>query len=71
MRDKIKVSYEKLRMLTREKGMNLTSVIIDCDIAKGTVTKIMNDGNVTVFTLAKICKYLGIDIGDAVEILKY
>jgi DNA-binding Xre family transcriptional regulator len=48
--------------------LKLTNVIKDCELSSTYVTKINNDQNIEIFTLAKICKRLGIDIGDACKL---
>jgi putative transcriptional regulator len=65
----MKVSYEKLRKIIKDRGMSVYQVAGECGIAKGITTKIIRDENVTLFTLAKICEYLEVDIGDVVEII--
>jgi len=64
----MKISYEKLRRLISDRGMSVYQVTGECGIAQGITTKIIRDENVTLFTLAKICEYLKVEIGDVVEI---
>jgi DNA-binding Xre family transcriptional regulator len=48
----------------------LSNIIKECGLSTKTVTKINNDENMELVTLAKVCLHLGIRVEDAVEFIK-
>lgn len=63
------ISYRKLRIVLMDRNLKITNVLRDCGLSAGIATRINNDDNIGVETLGVVCRYLGIDIGDGVEIV--
>jgi DNA-binding Xre family transcriptional regulator len=64
------ISYRKLRIILMDKKLKPSSVCREVGISHNVGRNIMNDGNIEIINLAKICLYLGITLDEAVEIIK-
>lgn len=64
------ISYRKLRIYCMDHNKKLSNIIKECGLSTKTVTKINNDENMELVTLAKVCLHLGIRVEDAVEFIK-
>ncbi|RFB41304.1 XRE family transcriptional regulator [Bacillus sp. RC] len=62
------VSYNKLRKLLIDKGMNKTMLREKAKHSSGTIAKLGKNENLTTDVLVKICKTLNCDISDVIEI---
>jgi len=60
-------SYKPLLHILIDKDLKLTNVCINAGVSSKIATKINNGENVNIETLAKIAKYLNVDIGDIVK----
>lgn len=66
----MKVSYKKLFKLMIDKNMKKKELREQAQIGNSTMAKLVNDENVTVEVLAKICHALNCTMDDIVEILE-
>ena len=64
------ISYDKLRSLLEEQDIKLYSLIRIAGINRYTINCIKKDKPITMPAAEKICKALGCEIGDIVEINK-
>ncbi|MCU6796834.1 helix-turn-helix transcriptional regulator [Paenibacillus sp. WQ 127069] len=64
------VCYNKLFKLLIDKGMKRTELRKLTGISPNTLTKLSNNEFVSMEVLVKICRVLGCDFGDIVEIAK-
>ena len=65
----MRLSYNKLWKLLIDKEMNKTALSEQADISNTTVAKLGKGENVNTDVLVKICKALGCDISDIVEVI--
>lgn len=63
------ISYNKLWKLLVDKKMSKADLRKAAGIAPNTMTRLRRDEEVTLTVLYKICKTLGVDIGDIMEFL--
>ncbi len=63
------VSYKKLWKLLIDKNMKKKDLRAATGISTTTLAKLGKDENVSTDILAKICKALGCDIGDIMEMV--
>ena len=63
------ISYNKLWKLLIDKKMSKADLRRSAGIAPNTLTKLNRDEEVSMTVLIKICKVLGVDIGDIMELL--
>ena len=63
------VSYNKLWKLLIDRKMMKKELAEQAEISSFTLSKMSNDESVTTDTLSKICKALGCNIEDIVEIV--
>ena len=61
------LSYAKLWILMNEKGKKRIDLVEDGIIARGTLTKLGKNENVTTDVINKICDYLDCQPGDIME----
>lgn len=66
----LKVSYKKLWKLLIDKDMNKADLQQISGISWTSVTKMSKSKPVSMEVLTKVCRALGVDIGDVVEFLK-
>ncbi len=64
------VCYNKLWKLLIDKKMKKKDLISATGISKGTMAKLSHDENVNTEVLVRICKTLGCDIGDIMEVVQ-
>ena len=62
------VSYKKLWKMLIDRDMKKKDLIELCDISKYTITRMNNNENISVETVAKICNALGCSFDDIMEI---
>lgn len=62
------ISYNKLWKLLIDKKMSKADLRRSAGIAPNTLTKLNRDEEVSMTVLIKICKVLGVDIGDIMEL---
>ncbi|MCF0141021.1 MAG: helix-turn-helix transcriptional regulator [Mogibacterium sp.] len=65
----MRLSYNKLWKLLIDKEMNKKALSEQADISNTTVAKLGKGENVNTDVLVKICKALGCDISDIVEVI--
>ena len=63
------VCYNKLWKLLIDKKMKKKDLIAATGISRGTMAKLGRDENVNTEVLVRICKALGCDVGDIMEII--
>ena len=63
------VSYKKLWKLLIDKDMTAVDLRLATGLAPNTMTKLRRDEEVSMTVLAKICKVLGANIGDIMDLL--
>lgn len=63
------VTYKKLFKLLIDRNMKKKDLRDLAGIGNSTMTKLSNDGNVTIEVMAKICRALDCTIDDVVEIV--
>lgn len=63
------ISYNKLWKLLVDKKMSKADLRKAAGIAPNTMTRLRRDEEVTLAVLYKICKTLGVNIGDIMEFL--
>lgn len=63
------VSYKKLWKLLIDKDMKKKDLISAAGISTYTINKLNRGDNVTTDVLARICKALGCNIGDIMDVL--
>ena len=62
------VSYNKLWKLLIDKNMKKMDLKEAAGLSSGTIAKLGKSENITTEVLVKICKALGCDVGDIMEI---
>lgn len=63
------ISYNKLWKLLIDRKMSAAELRKAAGIAPNTMTRLRRDEEVTVLVLGKICKVLGVDVGDIMEFI--
>ena len=63
------ISYNKLWKLLIDKGLNKTQLGLEAGISTSTISKLGKNETINMETMLKICKVLGCDIGDIVEVI--
>lgn len=63
------ISYNKLWKLLVDRKMSKADLRKAAGVAPNTMTRLRRDEEVTLAVLHKICKALGVDIGDIMEFL--
>lgn len=63
------ISYNKLWKLLVDRKMSKADLRKAAGIAPNTMTRLRRDEEVTLTVLQKICKTLGVDIGEIMEFL--
>ena len=63
------VSYKKLWKLLIDKDMKKKDLISSAGISTYTINKLNRGDNVTTDVLARICKALGCNIGDIMDVV--
>ena len=63
------VSYKKLWKILIDKDMKKQDLQKSAGVSWGVITKLSKGETVSMDVLIKICKYLGCDIGDIMELL--
>ena len=63
------VSYKKLWKILIDKDMKKQDLQKSTGVSWGVITKLSKGETVSMDVLIKICKYLGCDIGDIMELL--
>ena len=64
------VCYNKLFKLLIDKGMKKTDLRLATGISSNTLTKLSNNGYVSMQVLVKICRALRCDVGDIMEVVQ-
>ena len=64
------ITYEKMRKLMEEKGINSYTAKRDKIIGQATLKKIKEDGDIDTRTIAKMCEVLDCQPGDLMEYVK-
>ena len=65
------VSYKRLWKLLIDKGMNKTQLCKASGVSTSTISKLGKNETINMESMMKICKVLGCDIGDIVEMVEY
>jgi len=65
----VAVSYKKLWKILIDKDMKKQDLQKSTGVSWGVITKLSKGETVSMDVLIKICKYLGCDIGDIMELL--
>lgn len=60
--------YDKLFLLLNEKNIEPSVLLRDCNISRGTLKRLRNNCNVSVYTLELISAYLGCSVLDLISI---
>ena len=63
----MKVSYNKLWKLLIDRKMSTADLRRQVGIAPNTLTKLRHDEAVTLDVLGRICKELGVNVGDIMD----
>ena len=63
------ISYNKLWKLLVDRKMSKADLRKAAGVAPNTMTRLRRDEEVTLAVLHKICKALGVDIGDIMEFM--
>ena len=63
------VSYNKLWKLLIDKGMNKTELGKKAGVSTSTISKLSKNETINMESLMKICRMIGCDIGDIVEMI--
>ncbi len=58
------ISYKKLRLLLVDRDISWQDLIKGIKVSQDVGVKLRNDKYVSIFTLEKICSFLGVDIGE-------
>lgn len=64
----MKFSYKKLWKLLIDKNMKKNDLINTARVSKSSITKLVNDENITTDVLLRICLALECEISDIMEI---
>ena len=62
------ISYNRLWKLLIDKSMNKTQLGLAAGISTSTISKLSKNETINMESMIKICRILGCDIGDIVEI---
>jgi DNA (cytosine-5)-methyltransferase 1 len=65
----VAISYNRLWKLLIDKGMNKTELGKATGISSSTISKLGKNETINMDSMMKICKVLGCDIGDIVEMV--
>lgn len=65
----VTLSYNKLWKLLIDKGMTKTEMRLKADISTTTLAKLGKNETVSMEVLLKICKVLGCNIGDIMDVI--
>lgn len=65
----VAVSYKKLWKLLIDRDMKKKDLLVAAGISQSSLSKMGRNENVNTDILVKICKALGCDIGDIMEII--
>lgn len=65
----MKVSYNKLWKMLIDRNMKKTDLIDAVKTSPNTIAKMGKNENVSMDVIARICEYLGCDIGDIIEMI--
>ena len=63
------VNYNKLWKLLIDKGMTKTQMRLQADISTTTLAKLGKNETVSMDVLLKICKLLGCNVGDIMDVI--
>ncbi|MCL1905872.1 MAG: helix-turn-helix transcriptional regulator [Clostridiales bacterium] len=63
------VCYNKLFKLMIDKGMKKTDLLRATGISKNTMSKFSKNEFISMEVLVKVCRVMGCDIGDIMEVL--
>lgn len=63
------LSYNKLWKLLIDKGMTKTEMRLKADISTTTLAKLGKNETVSMEVLLKICKVLGCNVGDIMDVI--
>ena len=63
------LSYNKLWKLLIDKGMTKTEMRLKADISTTTLAKLGKNETVSMEVLLKICKVLGCNVGDIIDVI--
>jgi DNA-binding Xre family transcriptional regulator len=63
-----KISYRKLRIILMDRKLKPSSVCKEVGLSHNVGRKIMNDENIEVLSLAKICLYLGVSFNEVIDL---
>jgi len=66
----LQISYKRLWKLLIDKDMNKTALKDAAGISATTIAKLGKNQSISMESMIKICKALGCDIGDIVEIVE-
>lgn len=66
----MQISYKRLWKLLIDKDMNKTALKDAAGISATTIAKLGKNQPISMESMIKICKVLGCDIGDIVEIVE-
>lgn len=61
------ISYEKLFLLMKERGLTSYKIRKENIISQGALTSLRSGKSVTMDTIEKLCKALNCQVGDIVE----
>lgn len=64
------ISYRKLRIILMDRKLKISPICKAVGLSYHVGNRIMNDQNIELISLLKICKYLGIKLDDAVELIE-
>lgn len=65
---KVKISYDKLFVLLRHRGLKITNVCKEAGLSPNVGSNISRDESVNLKSLACIALYLGVTLNDIVDI---
>lgn len=59
--------YDKIKARAKEKGVSIASLERTCGLSEGNISK-WNNSKPSAESLAKVCRELGLDIGELLEL---
>ena len=68
--ENLSISYNKLWKLLIDRGMKKKDLQQVSGVSAASIAKLGRNGNVTTEVLLKVCKALGCDISDIMEIVR-
>ncbi|MCX2187492.1 helix-turn-helix domain-containing protein [Limosilactobacillus pontis] len=68
--ENLSISYNKLWKLLIDRGMKKKDLQQASGVSAASIAKLGRNGNVTTEVLLKVCKALGCDISDIMEIVR-